>query len=367
VVRADPSIAAALTNWWRQPDHFGWLTVYLRAQRMLSTGRLLMSTTTLALAVAGAVLLLSGHGPQVRATSIWCWASIAGVTGCAMLWLIGWPSKRRSLMFILALNLCFAVFCGFQSDRLAGLIGAAAFTLTGGYIACWHTARYLTYNIGVASYVVGLQVFRCVQEGTGRIALAAAIFVLALNIFVPFGVQAIVHALGIAVLHSDRDPLTGLLTRRAFFRRISALLEAGRGSGLSLLLTMIDLDRFKHLNDTSGHAVGDEALIAVGRVLSATVRDGALVGRIGGEEFMVAELTGPGGHSDAAQRLCEAIAAVPYPVTASVGTANARIDDFTFDEQVALVDRLCISADATMYEAKRRGGNQVCHHHAGEV
>src|SRR5690606_520553 len=94
-----------------------------------------------------------------------------------------------------------------------------------------------------------------------------------------------------AARRAQVDPLTGAYTRGAFEERLHAAIEkatSGRGEGLALLF--VDLDRFKFVNDTYGHEVGDKLLREVGRVLRQNVRGHDLVGRVGGDEFTVALL-----------------------------------------------------------------------------
>lgn len=90
-----------------------------------------------------------------------------------------------------------------------------------------------------------------------------------------------------------------------------------------LVVMVIDLDNFKKLNDTHGHSVGDEALVGVAAALRATCRRTAVIGRAGGEEFVVADIGDPAEHAVTAERLRAAIAANPLQITASIGTATA--------------------------------------------
>ena len=145
---------------------------------------------------------------------------------------------------------------------------------------------------------------------------------------------------------TERDPLTGLANRRAL--ELFQLEEAGR---LASVLAL-DLDHFKRINDTHGHAAGDAVLREVARRLSPLVRHGDLVARVGGEEILVI-LKGAG---DAvahrvAQSACEAVRGAPVEieggsvdVTTSVGVAVGPLDD-------ALLTR----ADAALYAAKAAG------------
>jgi diguanylate cyclase len=183
--------------------------------------------------------------------------------------------------------------------------------------------------------------------------------VVIVNIAVPFGFQILVRALGMDLVNADRDPLTGLLNRRAFYDRTSQLVVAHGYTDSHLVVAMIDLDRFKILNDTEGHAAGDRVLIAVGQALRDHTRPSAVVGRVGGEEFVVADVFVDPRRAVLGKRLCDAVAALPYPITASVGIASARCDRFVERlDPGMLITALIASADGAMYEAKRSGGNE---------
>lgn len=186
-------------------------------------------------------------------------------------------------------------------------------------------------------------------------------WLLLLNLAVPFGIQVVVHVLGTDAVRAERDQLTGLLTRRAFRRRATARLQQGRDGLGHFVIAMIDLDRFKQLNDTYGHRAGDDALVSVARALRDSTDDAAVIGRSGGEEFVIADIWHPDEVEWRAQQLCDVIAALPFGITASIGTAGIypghRVGD-TGD----LLFELISAADDAMYVAKRRGGNQTGHH-----
>ena len=182
-----------------------------------------------------------------------------------------------------------------------------------------------------------------------------------LTLIVPFGVQVVVHVLGSDAMRAERDELTGLLTRRAFRRRAKAHLERGRDQVAHVVITMIDLDRFKQLNDNYGHRTGDDALVAVARALRDTTDDTAVIGRSGGEEFVIADIWHPDEVGRRAQQLCDVIATLPFGITASIGTAGIHSAYRTGDSGDLLFE-LISAADDAMYVAKRRGGNQASHH-----
>lgn len=154
------------------------------------------------------------------------------------------------------------------------------------------------------------------------------------------------------------DVLTGLLNRRGFDERLRRLLR--RGAAQPPLLAVLDVDHFKRINDSHGHAVGDTVLSGVGVRLREALRPLDLAVRLGGEEFAVVWLSPEaGGELRLGERLREAIAGQPFEtavgplaVTVSVGVAQARGPD---EAPEALFSR----ADAALYEAKRGGRNRV--------
>jgi diguanylate cyclase (GGDEF)-like protein len=354
-------IREALLLWWRQPDHFDWFTGYLRRHGMLLPTRTLIAPTVLSLAAIAAILMVSNAGPRGPTLQLLGWGAVAVAVGIGALWSLWWPTRRHSLFFVVAINLCIAAVCSLLSNPLVGLIGCVSFAVTGGYIACFHTAGFMLYNFSVALVVGTLQTIRYGLTGDARIALAAFLLVLVLNINIPFAFQTVVHALGRDLLRSTRDPLTNLLNRRAFFERVNELLVSDHSGPVYLTMTMIDLDQFKQLNDTRGHVAGDQVLVTVSQALQASAPTRAIIGRVGGEEFLVAHVVSCPEPPVLAERLCISIDASPCPVTASVGTATGRVDHISSQNHRRLIHALWDRADAAMYQAKRAGGNQVAH------
>lgn len=154
---------------------------------------------------------------------------------------------------------------------------------------------------------------------------------------------------------SQSDPLTGLHNRRHLFERLeSELARVGRGHELTVL--MIDLDNFKPVNDQLGHAAGDQLLCRVAQALRRETRAGDVVGRYGGDEFMVVlPDTGVQHAIQVADRLVAAVrelgsaAGLDVPMTASIGITAAEQGD----DAAAVLER----ADENAYRAKESGGN----------
>ena len=159
------------------------------------------------------------------------------------------------------------------------------------------------------------------------------------------------------------DVLTGLNNRRAFFEYAGVIDSQARRYHHPYVIAMIDIDHFKQVNDTWGHEAGNHVLKAVARVISDTVRDTDIVGRIGGEEFaVILPETDIEKATLLAERLRWAIeksevmtSDVAIRVTASFGIAAS-------DEKIATLDALLAYADAALYQAKKAGRNRIDRH-----
>ncbi|WP_050872412.1 GGDEF domain-containing protein [Comamonas testosteroni] len=156
------------------------------------------------------------------------------------------------------------------------------------------------------------------------------------------------------------DDLTGVNNRRAFNEKAETMFAYTRRYGVPLCALLFDIDHFKQINDTHGHAAGDKVLQAVVRQIKSALREADLCGRLGGEEFGVL-LAGTNMQEavQIAERIRLSVQAIKEPVndttlqvTISVGVAEA-------DSACADVSTLLKQADAAMYRAKSNGRNQV--------
>jgi diguanylate cyclase (GGDEF)-like protein len=155
---------------------------------------------------------------------------------------------------------------------------------------------------------------------------------------------------------ASHDSLTGALNRGAFEQRLDAELARARRSGGELSLVIFDVDHFKAINDSYGHAAGDAALRGIGDVVAAGMRRSDVFGRLGGEEFgLLLPDTDIGGAATAADKLRRRLAAPGTgrrPLSVSFGVAEAPGGART--ARAMLVD-----ADRALYAAKRAGRDRV--------
>ncbi|HVS76988.1 MAG TPA: diguanylate cyclase [Steroidobacteraceae bacterium] len=168
------------------------------------------------------------------------------------------------------------------------------------------------------------------------------------------------HALTEAERHAKTDPLTGVLNRRSLLEQLEAACRDARANGLPVAVLFLDLDFFKSINDSYGHAAGDACLAAVIRPIQAELRQSDIIGRYGGEEFIVV-LSG-----------ADAAAAEPIAERIRQRVAEVRVDGYGAAIQLTCSigvassnplgvwgEALIAQADTAVYAAKRLGRNRV--------
>ncbi|WP_370677246.1 diguanylate cyclase domain-containing protein [Pleomorphomonas sp. PLEO] len=228
------------------------------------------------------------------------------------------------------------------------------------------TAAWVFYRDGRTEPLAGRRIVALAFAATGADSLMMATefatgtfwpplalcFVLLLALKFAIALSVIILTMERTMAKLDRlahtDALTGLGNRRCFFEAVPANLQAGDA------IVVFDADRFKKLNDTWGHAVGDDALQAIARALAAHLRDGDVLARHGGEEFILfLPATGEAGAlaiADTMRAAVDAATIADVRATISAGIAISPASGTS-------LEHLIRAADAALYDAKAAGRN----------
>ncbi|QZN84546.1 diguanylate cyclase [Cellulomonas sp. C5510] len=302
----------------------------------------------------------------------------------------GWVLLRRPRTTIPVARLVLSAFDGLWLGVLAARLGAdhggwdALFPTTFMGLALFVVIGFLVYPtrfavlhagvlvvatpaVGIVALAVGPDDGRRGAHGVDLLRYAMYLAVLAAMVWVLSRTKEHATRAFLVAEHASaeaasmremayRDALTGAANRRRLEEELAYQARVV-GSGLDVALVYLDLDRFKLINDTLGHAVGDRVLVAVAHTLEQQVRSGDLVARLGGEEFVVvAPGMGLGDAREMAERLRGLLPgavqrAADVHVTASLGVTSLRPGE---DPSTA-IERV----DALMYRAKRSGRDRV--------
>lgn len=168
---------------------------------------------------------------------------------------------------------------------------------------------------------------------------------------------------------AQHDPLTGLPNRLLLTERLTQAMSFARRRGTLLALLYLDVDRFKQINDSLGHAVGDQLLCSMAQRMTGCVRDSDTVSRHGGDEFVV--LLPEVAHRDDATVCAQNLLATlrrPYPIEKLVLRVTVSIGIGVYPTDGADTEAVLRHADRAMFNAKHRGGAQyqIFTPHSGE-
>ncbi len=159
--------------------------------------------------------------------------------------------------------------------------------------------------------------------------------------------------------HANFDPLTQLPNRRMFYDRLAQDMKKAHRAGLKLALLFLDLDRFKEVNDTLGHEVGDSLLVQAAQRIAACVRESDTVARLGGDEFTIilADLD----ELSCVERIAECILHTlnqPFELGNDLAYVSASIGITLYPDDATTLETMLTNADQAMYVAKNSGRNR---------
>jgi two-component system, sensor histidine kinase LadS len=250
-------------------------------------------------------------------------------------------------------------------------LGSAIFTLVVSYLAWRGGNRAAGWFLVAWALLCTFQILTALRllygradDAQGLLYYGLAPSMVAAAVLIALGTSDRLRAQSMALTEAERraqtDPLTGVLNRRSLIERLDAACMRAKARGLPVSVLFIDLDHFKQINDSYGHAAGDACLAAVIAPIHAELRQSDTIGRYGGEEFVVI-LSGADAASahPIAERICRRVAEVrvegfgaPIHLTCSIGVAAS-------DTLGVWGQHLIAQADTAQYVAKRAGRNQV--------
>jgi len=250
-------------------------------------------------------------------------------------------------------------------------LGAAVYTLVVAFVAWRRGSRpagwfLLAWTLLEAFTIATTMrlLMNASEENDSVVYLGLPLSMVAASLLIALGIADRLReqrrALSEAERHAKIDALTGVLNRRSLVERLDAACARARARGLPISLLFIDLDHFKEINDSFGHQAGDACLSAIIPPIQAELRQSDVIGRYGGEEFVVIlSSADTAAAHPIAQRILERVASVrvegygePIALTCSIGVA-------TSDMLGVWGEHLIAQADAAVYQAKRSGRNRV--------
>ena len=167
-------------------------------------------------------------------------------------------------------------------------------------------------------------------------------------------------ATALLAYQAQHDPLTGLPNRRVFEQKLDECVVASRRAGDHGALCFIDLDRFKIVNDTCGHAAGDDLLMRIALLIQQRVREQDIICRIGGDEFaLILRGCSPSDALNITDELRESISSFNFDWQGRSFSIGASIGMAHIDGSCVDPSEILIAADAACYDAKRNGRNRV--------
>jgi two-component system, sensor histidine kinase LadS len=317
------------------------------------------SNITVALSAAAAALFvrefanLRLFSPRVYSAFGWLAVAFIGLTFANFLHPFGWGRPVAALGNLMFLgSAIFTIVAAFLAWRRGGNRAA------GWFLIAW--SLLCTFQIITAVRLL----YTRADSAEGVLYYGLVPSMVAAAVLIALGVSDHVRQQSLALTEAERraqtDPLTGVLNRRSLIERLDAACVRAKARNLPISVLFIDLDHFKQINDTFGHAAGDACLAGIIPPIHAELRQSDVIGRYGGEEFVVI-LSGADAAAahPIAERICRRVADVriggfgsPINLTCSIGVAAS-------DRLGVWGQHLIAHADTAQYAAKRSGRNQV--------
>ena len=261
-------------------------------------------------------------------------------------------------LYLTALCLLLTLIVGFFDHMTGTEINFFIFYAAPIWVATWYISKYQGVIFSLISMITwySLILYSEKEYSSGFIPLWNGLIRLTFFMFIVYALTNIKEKLRLEELNADYDSLTGLLNGRGFRERLTILFPMLQRDEKKYTVAFIDLDNFKKVNDTMGHAEGDKVLKTVGEVMISNLRKSDLVSRLGGDEFIIFLPDTDINHSKTVmenmkQKLDMAVEENNWPIGFSIGVC---VFDSATDTESAIK-----TTDAVMYDIKRTGKNNI--------
>lgn len=276
----------------------------------------------------------------------------------AVAWFLGrWPTRRLAHAYVLYADIGIATVLLAHDSSFVAMPGCAMFSIVAVFAIVGASPRVFRGHVAFGVVVMLVLAAMAVADNADRWSVAARFITLGSLFVVPFALRPYIGFLRHRARWALHDSLTGLNNRRGLFEMVDQLNGVGSTSKPSarfIGVVVVDIDRFKTINDRYGHPSGDAVLIEVADRLRQAASTGSVVGRLGGDEFVCVHIGSRAEVDDVELRVRAALEESfrGPPFTTSIGSAG----DTTIrgDSTGALVRRLVAVADIDMYRNKNR-------------
>jgi diguanylate cyclase (GGDEF)-like protein len=347
-----------LRQWWNEPGHYSWVVEFYRRRGLMTALRASIGFGGVITALALLSLLFEDLiAPHWLSHAVVIWMLVNSIGWASLWWFFPWPSARQAAVLFACADIGIAIATWLHADPLAALSTTPLFAMPGAYIVFFYGPRANAVHMAFSTVtIVSAATALALSDRPDAVAVAIAKALIALIVtvgifpFVQFGFWLVRSN----SIESLTDPLTELANRRGLANYLTRKLDTLIASSEPLCVFVIDLDRFKNINDIYGHKIGDTVITRTAEQIRVAVGPSAFVARTGGEEFVVLDLLTLQAAAAIAESIRAAIEAPNTPkATASVGAAVGPITN------LAEFEAIYACADETMYAAKRNGGNRI--------
>lgn len=363
-VRSRNTSWRTLKEWFDEPHDYEWISNQRSSRAIAPIFRGLLGVMT---AILGSGAFFKLIGPDAPTASAGKFLSVCMVIGSLIVmtcWFtLPFPGRRGLLAFGIFADLGIASAILLVPDRDSALFGCIIFAISGTFATLFVSARWLMAHVIFATSITTLILVLAYQQGTvdpTTIAARATVLLGAVTI-VPIFSHLTWRTLYRDARDSDRDPLTGLFNRRGLDAAVIDLFDSARVQEKCLAFIVVDIDKFKMVNDLHGHSEGDQVIIRTANRLKTHIGDQGVVGRVGGEEYLAVI---SGCHEEIGTLIDGITSAISdhsdlVPTTVSVGAVIMPAGSKAWTGGSSAISVASNVADSMMYQAKAAGGNSL--------